>query len=67
MYKGLIFQFINVELEKFQSNFSTVFDDFLVRERIFIIVTIWSIWFYHLEITLFMEVDKQASLAFKIF
>ena len=59
MYKGLIFQFINVELEKFPSNFSTVFDDFLVlRERIFIIVTIWSIWFYHLEITLFMEVDS---------
>ena len=44
MYKGLIFQFINVELEKFPSNFSTVFDDFLVRrERIFIIVTIWSL------------------------
>ena len=53
MYKGLIFQFINVELEKFPSNFSTVF-----CERIFIIVTIWSIWFYHLEITLFMEVDS---------
>ena len=55
MYKGLIFQFINVELEKFPSNFSTVFG---TRAHLHNCYNLVSIWFYHLEITLFMEVDS---------